>query len=351
MFVIKTDFFMPQKQLISPHFAKRVNLNQAEMQELINKVVRAFDLGTLHSAEGIEVGYEDVNFFLTTAKGKFLLKILIDFTAKKPRSEADSRRYVDTMVSLRADGVPVPKLYKAGDDYLLKLMVPHNDEPIWMLVMEYFEGVDFINEKPTLKDIQVIAKILTKINSSKMIRRPMYDPWQPQFFMEEYHENEGLLEDANKKLLEEVVVKYQQIDLNKLPRAPIHADFMRNNLLRNKKGDYCVLDFGVVNLAPRIADLAVFLAGFCLDPEISLAENKLAYQTGLEEYSKYIALTDYEKEHLATMVQAAYGLFHIAATHEKKIEHNLTAENDYWIDLGMAGLKLTKEMGLYKKII
>lgn len=337
---------MTQKQLFSPFFAKRVNLNQEEMLDLIDKVLTAYQLGTLISAEGIEVGYEDVNFILTTDKGKFLLKVLIDFTVKKPRTKEDSYRYVETMESLRADGVPLPKLFKNGDEYLLKQIVPHNDQPIWMIVMEFFEGKDFIENPPSLDDIKVIAKILTIINSSKLIREPMYDPWQPQFFLEEYAENKKYLAPSNIELIDEVVAKYKQIEISSLPKSIIHADFMRNNILKNSKGEYCVLDYGVVNYAPRLSEVGVFLAGFCLDPEISLEENKVAYQTGLDEYTNHLALTPDELAHVGTMTRAAYALFHIAASHEKFVENNQTEENEYWISLGIAGLKLTKVMGL-----
>jgi len=337
---------MIQRQLFSPFFAKRVNLNQEEMLELIDKVLIAYQLGNLVSAEGIEVGYEDVNFVLTTDKGKFLLKVLIDFTVKKPRTKEDSYRYVETMESLRADGVPLPKLYKNGDEFLLKQIVPHNDQPIWMIVMEFFEGVDFINNPPSLEDIKVIAKILTIINSSKLQRKPMHDPWQPQFFLEEYNENKKYLTSSNIELIEDVVTKYKQIEIPNLPKSIIHADFMRNNILKNTRGEYCVLDYGVVNYAPRLSEVGVFLAGFCLDPEISLEKNKVAYQTGLDAYLKYLELTPYELRHVGTMTRAAYALFHIAASHEKFVEDNQTEENEYWISLGIAGLNLTKEMGL-----
>jgi len=337
---------MQQKQLFSQHFAKRINLNQSEMLDLIDKVVTAYNLGNLKTVEGIEVGYEDVNFTLTTTKGKYLLKVLIDFTIKKPRSKENSRKYVDTMENLRADGVPLPKLFKAEDDYLLRQIVPHNTEPIYMLVMEFFEGVDFIKQPPTIKDIKVIARILSIINSSKMKRKSVYDPWQPQFFLEEYKENVGLLKKSDKKLVDEVLAKYKQMDLKKLPKSIIHADFMRNNLLKSVEGKYCVLDFGVLNYAPRLADVGVFLAGFCLDPEVSIEKNLLAYKTGLDEYLKHTQLTNYEKTHVGTMTRASYALFHMAATHEKIVEHNKTKENDYWIALGRAGLKLTKKIGL-----
>lgn len=338
---------MQQKQLISQHFAKRVNLSQIEMQKLIDEVINDYQLGILKNASGIEVGYEDVNFILETTSGKYLLKILIDFTVKKPRSYENSLQYVDTMEQLRSFGIPIPKLYKAGNNYLLKKIVPHNDEPIWMLVMEFFEGNDFINQRPTLENIKDVAKILTKIATAKMVRQPMYDPWEPQYFIQEYNENAKLLLAEDKKLVDEVYQEYQELDIEKLQKSIIHADFMKNNLLINEKNEYCVLDFGVVNFGPRIADLAVFLAGYCLDPEfLSLEENQTAYKTGLDEYTKYIELTDYEKKFLGTMVKASFALFHIAATHEKKVEDNQTEENEYWINLGRLGLQLTQKMSL-----
>jgi Ser/Thr protein kinase RdoA (MazF antagonist) len=188
--------------------------------------------------------------------------------------------------------------------------------------------------------------MLTKINSSNMKREPMYDPWQPQFLLEEYTENVGLLTEHNKQLVEELLVQYKQIDLNKLPKSLIHADFMCNNILKNEYNEYRLLDFGVVNYAPRLVDLAVFLAGFCINPNKSFEYNQEAYKTGLEEYNTYLPLTALEMSHVGTMTRAAYAIFHIAATHDKIVEKNKIEENDYWIKLGTAGLELTKKMGL-----
>jgi len=345
---------MTQKPLFSPHFAKRLNLNQAEMLEVIDKVIRAYDLGQLISAEGIEVGYEDVNVILKTTKGKYLLKILIDFILKKPRSTADSQRYVETMESFRADGIALPRLYlvtsgssdEESTTYLLQQQVPHNTEPVWMLVMEFFEGTDFIEQPPTTEDMKAVAKYLVKINQSKLKRQPIYDPWQPHYLDRSHQESESLIKEPTKKLVEEVLEKFNKIDQKQLPKSVIHADFMRNNLLKNNQGEYCLLDFGVVNAGPRLSDLAVFLAGFCMDSDDSLVKNRMAYQTGLAAYDQGIDLTDYEKEHLGTMVQAAYACFYLPALYEKMVENNQTEENDYWIRLGEAGLIMTKEMEL-----
>jgi len=263
---------------------------------------------------------------------------------------------VETMESFRADGIDLPHLYAvinsdqdneiSADSYLLHQQVAHNDEPVWMLVMEFFEGKDFIEQPPTLEDIKNVAKYLVKINSSKLERQPVYDPWQPHYLDRSYLESKDLINVSKRGLLEELLYKFSKIDQTKLVKSVIHADFMRNNLLKNTKGDYCLLDFGVVNAGPRLSDLAVFLAGFCMNPYDSLEKNSLCYQTGLTAYDREINLTDYEKEHLGTMVQAAYACFYLPALYEKKIEDNQTEENNYWIQLGKAGLLMTKKMGL-----
>jgi Ser/Thr protein kinase RdoA (MazF antagonist) len=191
-----------------------------------------------------------------------------------------------------------------------------------------------------------VAKYLVKINSSKLSRQAVYDPWQPHYLHRSYQESKDLIDAPTRIILEELLNKFNKIEQNKLVKSVIHADFMRNNLLKNTKGDYCLLDFGVVNAGPRISDLAVFLAGFCMNPYDSLEKNRLAYQTGFLAYDQEINLTDYEKEHLGTMVQAAYACFHLPALYEKMIENNQTEENDYWIQLGQAGLLMTKKMGL-----
>jgi Ser/Thr protein kinase RdoA (MazF antagonist) len=346
---------MHKKPLFSPHFAKRLNLNQAEMSTLLNRVVTAYNLGQFIAAKGIEIGYEDVNIILKTNTGKYLLKVLIDFILKKPRSIVASRRYVETMESFRADGIPVPKLYpvvnvsqkeQTLDTYLLQQQLPHNHQPVWMLVMEFFAGNDFIKQPPTIEDIKTVAKYLAKINNSKLERQPAYDPWQPHYFLRSYKESADLLKEPAKSLIQDLLENFKKIDQKKLPKSVIHADFMRNNLLKNNRGQYCLLDFGVVNFGPRITDLAVFLAGFCMNPYDSLEKNRLAYQAGLTAYDQEIHLTAYEKTHLVTMVQAAYACFYMPALYEKMLENNQTAENDYWIGVGETGLIMIQQLEL-----
>ena len=55
-------------------FNKRIELN-TDLKNISVQICNYYDLGVFISNELIEIGYEDYNYYLTTSKGKYCVKI------------------------------------------------------------------------------------------------------------------------------------------------------------------------------------------------------------------------------------------------------------------------------------
>ena len=57
-------------------FNKRIGLN-TDLKNISEQICNKYNLGNFVSNELITIGYEDYNYYLTTSKGKYCVKIFI----------------------------------------------------------------------------------------------------------------------------------------------------------------------------------------------------------------------------------------------------------------------------------
>lgn len=333
------------KQIISNHFLQRISLNQEQLGELLNSVSSQFDLGEITSIKGIEEGYEDVNIDLRTEKGHYLCKILVNYLEKQVRTLEESQYYVHVMKEFARVGVRVPNLYKTSQgDELFEIEL--EGQIFRVIVMEFFDGNHFWQVSPTLEDNLAIVKILSKLHSSEIdLKEHVYDdPWQPQFLSVHFPSHKELFTKEEQIILAGIIDNVGKIDFSKYKKTPAHGDIMRNNIMKSEAGEYCLLDFGVVSKNYWIIDLAVFIAGFCLDPNVDIEINQDVYRQVVESYTKPNDPGDSFSSDLHVLVMASYAAIFLAATIEKGESENVSPENKYWIDLGRDGMQMMKQI-------
>ena len=337
---------MNNTHIISPQFLQRLEFTQEQLLSNIKAIAKQFKLGSILYIKGIEEGYEDINIELKTTKGHYLVKILVDYLEKKPRSREDAEYYVYVMSQLLEGGIRVPKLYMSSDNKHLFEISNQPKAPIFAIVMEYFEGKHFLQIKPTLKDMESIVLILSKFHSLDLrLGDKVYDdPWQPQSLAKYYSINKKLFKQKDKHRLESIIRNLDRINLDHYKKTPTHGDIMRNNIMKSKEGEYCLLDFGVVAMNHWIIDLALYLAGFCLDPSDSVSENKDIFKKVTSAYVARSKLRNDFRDDLYILIQASYGAFYLASMLDKKLGGNESKENSYWIDLGNRGMDMIDEM-------
>ena len=338
-----------ENHIISQHYAKRVGLNQKQLMKALELISNAFNLGNITYLYGTEDGYEDVNIEIKTDKGHFLFKILINFLTKTARSVKDSEYYVHVMKEFTRGGIRVPRLYQTNDKNEL-YELEFSGKKLRVIVMEFFNGNHFLKIPPTIEDMKNIAKIQAKLHSLDLtLRKRVYeDTWQPQSLNLHHPTHKNIFTDDDNKFFELTINKLNNIDFSRYKKVPIHGDLMRNNIMKNKEGEYCLLDFGVVAKNHWIIDLALFMAGFCLDPTKKDDINVKIYKEVVKSYKKHNPVDFDFTSDLYTLVSASYAAFYLAATIEKNVENNLSAENQYWIDFGGKGIEM---IGKLKKIL
>jgi len=331
--------------IISQHFIKRINLTQRQLSSLLGSIAVSFNLGEIRSVKGIEEGYEDVNIELRTATGHYLCKILVNYLEKEVRSRKDSLYYIHVMKEFTRAGIRVPRLYRTDDGGEL-FETEIKGSTFRIIVMEFFEGKHFWQLAPSRDDIIQITRLLAKLHAADLkLEEHIYDdPWQPQFLAKHFEAHRSIFTEEEIEVLADIVSRVEKVPFSQYKKTPCHGDIMRNNIMKSADGQYCFLDFGVVTKNYWIIDLALFIAGFCLDPRASLQSNRAIYELVINTYQKpHNVQGEYDRD-LMTLVSASYAAFFLAARIEEKIAGNDSVENSYWIELGREGMKMMKEI-------
>ena len=125
--------------------------------------------------------------------------------------------------------------------------------------------------------------------------------------------------------------------MNKLPHAFVHGDLIKTNLMEDKRGGIFIIDFAVANYQPRIIELAVLFNDTFFDKDSS-EKTKEYFSLALSEYQKHTSLTKYELDTLPILIKAGHSMHLLRANYEKVVNKNNSKENDYFLQLGAAGL-------------
>lgn len=317
-------------------FLKRINLT-FPLKEISVEVCKRYKLGEVINNRIIYVGYEDFNFVLTTSKGKFVVKVFSNF-----RNDEECQVLVDKAYIPYKNGFQTPKIYDINGKTLCKFEL-HNKK-FRLCVAEYINGKDFyrLGQDPTLEDLQIIAKQVAKLNKLDLKPPFVYDKWAIVNFDNEYKQNLKLVEPEYQKIIKQIHDKFMKIDLEKLPKGFVHGDIITTNILKDKNGKLYIIDFSVGNYLPRIVDLAVCICDLCLDRD-SKENTRIRTDTFINAYEEISKLAPYEKECLNIFIASHQAMTIIETTREKFIEHNNSAENDYFMQDGKSGVEFANK--------
>ena len=116
-------------------FNKRIKLN-TDLKNISERICESYNLGEFISNELITIGYEDYNYYLTTSKGKYCVKIF-----SKIRTEEDIKNYLDRIRAVANSNINAPKPFLVDNDIVLSLDYEGNHYDI--CVFEYINGKNF----------------------------------------------------------------------------------------------------------------------------------------------------------------------------------------------------------------
>lgn len=313
-------------------FKQRIGFD-GDLKEISEIICRDFDLGEFLNCEIILIGYEDFNFSLTTTNGKFFVKIYANF-----RTLDDCKRNTNIMVRALKAGVSIPKLYKSNQGYLHILKI--NPSTLRMCVMDFIDGKDFFTSQAqiTKKDRISIVHQASLINSIDIKPKKIYDSWAITNFQLEFKKKSQYLDSDDLKLIEPLIEKFQNLEIETLPYCLAHGDIIRTNVIKDKNNKIWIVDFSVSNYYPRIQELAVLACDVLFNKD-NKKESEQNLKDALEEYQKIIKLTSRELASLPIYIKFAHAMHVLCATYEKKANNNNSKENEYFLNIGKSGLR------------
>jgi Ser/Thr protein kinase RdoA (MazF antagonist) len=110
----------------------------------------------------------------------------------------------------------------------------------------------------------------------------------------------------------------------------------KGNFIRTEAGGVSVLDFSAADRFPRIQELAVIAANLMHGDGTPLLSRA---RIVADLYSAYQPLSQPERRALAPYTCAAAAMEFLGAVYERHVKGNDSAETDYIMGLGLAGLR------------
>lgn len=316
-------------------FNKRIGLN-TDLKNISEQICSQYNLGGFISNELITIGYEDYNYYLTTTKGKYCVKIFNNI-----RTRQDIVNYLERIRVVANSQINAPKPLKINNDIVLELDYKKNHYDI--CVFEYIDGKNYfeLNQKASKEIIKELAKQTAMINQLDIKPDFIYDSWAIINFEEEYKNKREYLSDKYKEEFDKLLTKFKRIDLDKLPKGFVHGDIISTNVMLDSTNKVWIIDFAVSNYLPRIIDLAVISCNMCLDN--SSKENTYENIALLvSEYNKYTPLSEYELSAFRTFYKLANAM-HILQTQYIIKTDGDSAENKYWLNEGIVGYSFSDD--------
>lgn len=335
--------FSSDKYFFIPNLCIKYELN-TDLENISREICKAYDLGDFVSNELITIGYEDYNYYLTTSKGKYCVKIF-----SKVRKKEDVKNYLARIKTVANSNINAPKPLLVNGDISLNLDYQQNSYAI--CVFEFIDGKNYfqLQENPNDDIIKELARQTAMINNLDLQPNFIYDSWAIINFIEEYHQKREYVSEQYKDEFDKLVEEYQKIDFDRLPKAFVHGDIISTNVMLDKNSKIWIIDFAVSNYLPRIIDLAVISCNMCLDKN-SKENTYRKISLLLSEYNKYNELTDYELETFGTFYRVANAM-HILQTQYIIKTDGDSEENQYWLNEGIVGYSFGEEESLEKVIV
>ena len=259
------------------------------------EVLRRLQIGELVELRGIEGGIENTNYFLTSTQGEFVLTLFERLTAEQLPF------YLHLMKHLAHGGIPVPE--PRADKYgeilhtvagkpaavVSKLRGKSQlaPEPVHcaavgaMLARMHLVGRDFDRHQPNLRG-------LPWWNETVPVVLPHLDAAQAALLQSELAYQNHVAASSSYAAL---------------PRGPVHADLVRDNVMFAEDTLTGFFDFYFAGVDTWLFDLAVCLNDWCIDLPTGAhhAERAAAMLTA---YQSVRPLTAAERELLPAMLRA-----------------------------------------------
>ncbi len=259
------------------------------------------DTGALTALQPIASGIENTNYFADTASGRYVLTLFERLTHEQLPF------YLLLMKHLAERGIPVPRPHASGDGAILHTLA---GKPA--AVVDRLRGAHHL--APDAVHCAMVGDMLARMHQAAHD----FAPSQPNlrglsWWVETVPVIEPFVTPDLAALLADELAFQQQLAASaayqELPRAAIHADLFRDNVMFDRGDDGTdrlsgFFDFYFAGVDTLLFDIGVCLNDWCID----LENGRLAEERALAFVSAYDAvrpLTGTERRLLPALMRAA----------------------------------------------
>lgn len=277
-----------------------------KFDEFLEEVKKNYGFKDIYSYAPILEGYENANIKLNTDQGAFVIKIF-----SKDVSDEEAEGDIKVITEARKNKIPLTKLRESNDGFLARSK--QQNATVKYMMMDFFEGQNFENQTVCNADITQVTDFIARLNLFTFPVKYTYDSWGNKNLIEEYEKNKEKVSHEAFDAIAPVMENLSKIDFSGFSRSIIHGDMQRKHILKNKKGEYCILDLGCMRNDARVYDLSIHFAWYCLCYDTWERRDEVVKNV-LETYQKIIPLTQSEINSLPVLTQAAYAAYYLKTT-------------------------------------
>ncbi len=268
------------------------NLSESDINELLS----IFGLSKLQNFQGASSGIENTTYFLGLADG---LQLVLTLFETITRDELPF--YISLTCDLNAAGMPVPcPLHKRDGCSIHEIL----DKPALLFPLVQGSHLD----QPNLEEIDQMGSTLAQIHLQCLaLSYEHANPHGLKWMQQTLTFTESTLLQDDKKLIEQQIQVRSKLESLKLPRAVIHADLFRDNVLFRDGEVVGIVDFYGAGTDCLILDIAIAVNDWCLNAEGLVDEEKRI--VFLRAYERERKLGAVERIHLLEALQLAATCF------------------------------------------
>jgi homoserine kinase type II len=252
-----------------------------------------YGLGRLRDFQGIAAGSENSNFFVSMEQGEFVLTLI------ERGPSADLPFFIELLDVLHAADLPVPYALRTGSGEALRSLA---EKPA--LLQPRLPGQHVQQANP--HHCQEVGTLLAHIHLAT--RERVLERQSDRGLDWMLSEGPSLalqLPDEQLPLLRDALAEIHHLKprILALPRANLHADLFRDNVLFDGNHLSGVIDFYNACSGPMLYDLAIALNDWCSDADGSLDPHRA--QALLGAYATLRHFTPAEAELWPAMLRIA----------------------------------------------
>ena len=244
-------------------------------------------------------GYEDINGKIECGQGNFFLKIY------KDRSYKDALGIALRFRKAKRVGVNAPDVIDNVFDKLVS-ECEYEGQKVAFSILEFVDGKDFVSlgRALTFDEMSDLAMKMKKLNDIDLSFPEIYNDIDVCNYLDEYNKKKTLLDAETRKIADDVCKKLSEIDLGKLPKAFIHGDIHSANLMKDKTGKLCLIDFTSANNTIRISEVLNIVCSGLILIKGDIQKSTDNVKTFFKIWSDEVQATEEEEEVFGILFKA-----------------------------------------------